>query len=85
MAGATVAGTPLMTDAVLDLLERYVRYKDESMKMAAHTAVTLPSIVCGPALPKSVWLDDPPKEDPMAAPLPDWSNTAMTITTLTMI
>jgi len=37
------------------------------------------SIVAGPALPKSVWLEAPPKVDPMDAPLPTWRSTAIII------
>ena len=40
------------------------------MKITAQAVVILARNVAGPELPKSVWLEAPPKVDPMEAPLP---------------
>jgi hypothetical protein len=45
------------------------------MKMMATPVVILVKKPPGPADPKRVWLDPPPKAAPMSAPLPVWSKT----------
>ncbi len=64
------AGASLIIEDDFCLLELYVRKSDVSMNTAAHPVVNFASIEAGPELPKSVWLDVPPKEEPMDAPLP---------------
>jgi len=43
------------------------------MKIAAMALVTLPSSVCAPRPPKTVWEPAPPKAPAMPPPLPAWS------------
>jgi len=47
------------------------------MNTTATPVVNFTRTVQGHELPKSVWLE-PPKGDPMLAPLPLWSSTMMT-------
>ena len=52
------------------LLDKYANPKDVNMKMTATAVVILPKNVEAPVLPKSVWLEPPPKAAPMSAPFP---------------
>jgi hypothetical protein len=55
------------------------------MKTTAHAAVIFPKKVVGPALPKRVWLEAPPRDAPILAPFPACKRTTMMRTILTMI
>jgi hypothetical protein len=48
---------------------------DVTMKIMATPVVILVKKPAGPADPKRVWLEPPPKAAPISAPFPVWSNT----------
>jgi hypothetical protein len=55
----------------------YAKPMEVTMKMIATPVVILVKKPAGPADPKRVWLDPPPKAAPMSAPLPVWRRTIM--------
>ena len=78
-----------MTEPVGRDPDMYAKPKEVIMKMIAAIVVALLKNVEAPVLPKSVWLEPPPKAAPMSAPLPVCKSTikisAIQTTVCTMI
>jgi hypothetical protein len=55
----------------------YAKPMEVTMKMIATAVVILVKKPAGPADPKRVWLDPPPKAAPMSAPFPVCRRTIM--------
>ncbi len=64
-----------MIDSPPRRVDMYASPKDVNIKTMAATVVALPKKVEAPLLPKSVWLDPPPKAAPISAPLPVCNST----------
>jgi hypothetical protein len=64
---------------------RIARENDVNMNTTATAVVSLPSTVGVLIDPKTAWLPEPPKADPISAPLPACSNTRAMMMRLTMM
>ena len=69
-AGASVC-LGITEEPPTPLLPKKAIVKDVIINMIAAIVVSLPKKLPGPLLPNMVWLEAPPKDAPISAPLPD--------------